>query len=482
MSHPPRSAAQPQSDPAPSEQGPLSAAAEAAPAALRGRLTSLARARTALHVLLLAGAQALTQVASFVAVLLVARGLSLAEYGVYAVAITTSFFVAAIPGIGIDLAAMRVTSAQDGAGGARPLAAVGAAIKLVVALTVTALTFLLAGAIAGPVMGRPEASGALRVGAVAGLIAGSTTYVFAMLQARRRFTLLTAIITGGALLKVAPVALLALAGLLTLWSAYAAFLLSGAAVLVAGATVTGLHRMAVRGADRAAVRRLLRASAWLTLGILVNSVMVFMDVYIITALRGPEEAAVYSGARVIAMGLYVFGAAALAVMLPLAARMTDPRRLARFIRRSTAGMAALSAALLVLPLGAGLVVRLVLPAGYDGAVAPLRLLSLALLTDLLMTPAVVLLITLDATRLYALASVLVLPFAGVAAFAGVATAGADGAAAVYLGHRTAVMVLFFLFGVLALRRRIAAADAATARQGPEPRARPSGARGSGDAV
>lgn len=416
------------------------------------RAGAVSRLRTPAQLLLLAGTQATTQLASFLALLLVAHSLSLANYGIYSVAITTSFFVAALPGIGIDLAVIRFTAHREGPE-SNSLIVMGALVKIAASAVVTLLALALSGVLAANIMGQPEAANALRIGAISGFIAGSTAYVFAVLQSRHRFGLLATVSLFGAAAKILPVAVLASLGMLTLNTAYSTFVIPALVVLVGGGMLAGLHRMSIKDIDVTGGGRLVKTSAWLTLGILANSVMVFIDVYMIAAMKGASEAGLYSGARVIAMGLYVFGAAALAVLLPKAIRLEGASQLASFTRRALCGMAVLAAPLLVVPLAAQPLVEVLLPGEFNSAALTLRLLSMAFIVELFVTPLVVLLIALDASRAYALSSLAVLPVALVALVFGVAQAGAAGAASVFLAHRLAFCTLLAIAAIQSLRAR-----------------------------
>jgi O-antigen/teichoic acid export membrane protein len=398
-----------------------------------------------LVILQLFGSRMTGQAAGFLAAILVARALGPEGFGPYSLALTLALVLAAVPGGGLDLAVVRVSARywsqrpERGWG----VLLVGGLARGGAALVLTIAGLVAAWALNSPLLDRPELALPVACSALAGFATAVTDYVLAALQARERFGRMLVLNLIGAALKLAPVAVLAALGTLTLPSALLAFLLTAYVTGSIGALLIRRGWGESARWDRTVAAELLHFSRWLVptaaLGVLTAGV----DVAVLAHLAGAEITGVYTSGRTLASPLAIAGGTVGAVLLPRLARLAsrhDLYRAARGIGVRVAALTALAAAALVA--AAPLAVPLVFGEAYAETVVVFQLLIGAYTVEVITWPALIVLLALDRPDLTAGLSLVVLLVTMVGVVLVAPSFGAAGTAAVVLMSRITVGLLY----------------------------------------
>lgn len=344
------------------------------------------------------GARSLSQGATLVASVLIARELGPGSFGAYAFCLALAMVLSDIPGSGLDISAVRVSAGNWAwsPGRARSALAVTASTKAGFGLTVSAFGLLAGDWLAADALGQPHLTMPLKIAALAALPLGLSESMMAILQTRERFGRMLALNVAIAALKLLPVIVLIVAGLLTLDRAFAVFLL----VAYGSCCLSGLAAwQAVRGPLKdglAAVRELFLFGRWLIPTTVLGAVTTNLDVVLLSHLAGPEATGLYSSARNLAVPIGVVGAAVGIVLIPRLGRMRGEEPIGAYVRGLTLRIACATALFeLVVLFLAPILMSVVYGSQYAQAVAVFQILALAYGLQVTTWPLVAALITLD---------------------------------------------------------------------------------------
>lgn len=403
------------------------------------------------------GARVIGQAAGLAVTVLAARELGPTAFGLYSFVVVGAVLLADLPGAGIDLSAVRVSARHwtRDPDRARGVLLASGAVKIAVAAALCGVTALAAETVARP-LGHAALTDAARFAAVSAVGLALLEYGVAVLQARERFRAVFALSSASAVLKFAPVALLALAGALTLATASLAFAASAyasAVIALALARRAWGGRAAWRGG---VLRELFDYSRWFVPATMLVALLNGLDVLAVTTLAGPTAAGVYSSARMLAIPLGLAGIAVGTVLLPRLGRLAAEEDVAPHVR---------AVQLRVIVLGALVATALValapvlLPVVYGGAYADavlvFQILALAYTVEVTAWPALVALMVADRPDLVAKVCLAVLLASATGYAIAVPPFGPVGAAVVFAGGRALLFASYALLygrGASAARR------------------------------
>jgi O-antigen/teichoic acid export membrane protein len=315
----------------------------------------------------------LARAASFLLSLLIARQLGAETFGRYAVLWYLGFLAAQVTDLGLHLVALRHLSQRSGTEPRLVAAAVAAKLTLQLAsiAVIATASYLALGA-------RQEMESALLLYAAA--LAGSWVELAgAVLRSRGRLKLEGAVlmVLRAGWLGGAVVALGTGGGLVEVSRALALGSLPG--LVLALGVIGRAARGRASAPARSDVLSFLRQTAPLAVTSLITLVYLRVDVLLLAALRGAEAAGLFAAAFRVIEALFLFSGGIVAGAFPLLAAQAGSGRLADaggFLLRLLLGLA-LPAACGLFLLSPG-VVGFLFGEGFLGSVAPLRLLSLAL--------------------------------------------------------------------------------------------------------
>ena len=414
-------------------------------------LTSLRRS-PGLEVALIAGSQLSNQGATLLLLILAARALDPPAYGLFALALGTAMAVSLIPGVGIDWAAVRISSSQavESIQRSHETLRVGAEVKI--ACAVVACTIVLAFSQPVAVMlDRPGVGTAMRVGALAAFALAITNYCLSTLQARALYQRFISMNLGAATLKMLAFLLLPTLFGLTLTGAYSLYVIILYAV---GLVAVGLSLMdlAVPASRRPAFNELLAYARWLTPAAVLGTLFSALDLYSVTFLTNAEVLGQYAAARTPTLAVAAVAVVVAAALLPRASRITDRRTLLRFTVFAVLGLLPVVASVLLAALVAPFVFVHLFGSEYAGAVSAFQLLAIAFSIDVLAGPVMVFVLVSNRPDLLTWSNAIVLVIT-VLAFALVLQGrGASAAAAITLFSRALLALLTLASAIYAHRR------------------------------
>lgn len=408
----------------------------------------------AVHIAQLFGSRSFGQVAAFLTIVAVARSLDPDAFGLYTFTFTLAALIAQIPGSGLDLSAVRVSARywEHEPERARGVLLVAGAMKMSLCLGLALLLTALAGPLAALGVMRPELAAAIPAVALGAFALALSELTLSMLQAQERFGQVLVVNVLSAMLKLVPVTLLLVAGLLTLHNALVAFLAAAYLGALAGsAAVWGGWAGPARW-GRATARELWDFSAWFFVATLLGTVTSSLDTLMLAQLAGPATVGLYSSGRTLALPLSVFGAAVGTVLLPRLGRLVERERIGTYVWQTSLRLVAAVTILCALLVAAAPVL---LTRGfgpwYAPAVPVFQLLVLAYGVQVVIWPALTLLMVLNRTRAIAGLNLAMLLTVSLGYMISIPTLGAMGAALTLLMAYLLVLLLYILTAWRALR-------------------------------
>jgi O-antigen/teichoic acid export membrane protein len=380
------------------------------------------------------GSRIAAQAAGMAVTVIVARQLGPALFGTYAFATVAALVLAQLPGVGLDMSAVRLSAAAraDAPQRARGVLLAAGGVKLLAGLLLIVAiwaTTLLSPALA-PISA--EFVLPLRYAVVAALALALTEFAVAALQAHECFGQIFASSMLGAALKLVPVLALAVLGGLSIGGALWAFV----AAALAGAAITILLAWRTwRGPwvlERGSLVALFRYARWMIAATLLGVLTGNLDVLLLAHIAGPATMGVYSSAKSLAAPLSLLGVAVGTVLLPRLSRL--PAEEAGAYVRAFALRLTLALTLLggVAASIAPMAIHLVFGSAYAAAVVPFQLLAAAFLFQVAAWPAVTVLMALDRPQVIAAVSLGMLLFVAAGYALVLPRYGSLGAALVYL--------------------------------------------------
>jgi O-antigen/teichoic acid export membrane protein len=337
----------------------------------------------------LAGAGAPAVLALF-AIPRIAAALGTERFGILALAWTVIGYATFLH-LGLGRAVARDT-AEAGEGGEALRATVWTAMLMTLAMGVAGGAVLFAGApgvvalLHVPPALADEATGAMRVLACAVPFTVSMPVLSGVLEARRRFDLVNAVVVPSALATyLGPVAALAFTGGLVPLVAVLAAARVGAWAGYLALCLREAPELRTRPAFRRDVARpLLHYGGWTTVSAALSPLLVYLDRFVVGALVSASAVAYYSTAQEMVLRMGMVSGAVVGVLFPAFARVADERgRLAGLLESGVDAVL-----LLVLPVTlllaafAGDLLRLWMGPAYAAAGGPvLAWLALGLLVN-----------------------------------------------------------------------------------------------------
>ena len=309
----------------------------------RGGLVARLRAgdarRHAFHVALTFGSQGAERALTFVAVTLILRALPVAESGAFVLMLKVAGFTGVLATLGIQAGAVRLISGALGEGREYWANALLRAFLLTRVTMVAPLILagFLAGAwIAAHVFGQAAVGAYVTWGFISAAANAILMFSLHHLQARQSFVRYTALTVLTTAAKLAVVAGLIAAGLLSAYGAAAAWALLPVAGAAAGLFLapTEFLRRSRRKHSRLARAELTRLGRWLTLSSMIGVVFINLDSLLVTRFLGLKAVAWYGAAINLSLVVAILGTSLFTVLLPAVSRRSQPRQVRAFFWRS----------------------------------------------------------------------------------------------------------------------------------------------------
>jgi O-antigen/teichoic acid export membrane protein len=297
------------------------------------------------------GSQGVERALTFVAVTLVLRVLPVANSGAFVLMLKVAGFSGVLATLGIQGGAVQMVSGALAEG--REYWA-NAVLRAFLWTRVTMVVpLVLVGFVGGPwiarhIFGHPAVGAYVCWGFISAAANALLMFSLHHLQARQsfvRYTTLTVLTTLG---KLAVVALLIAAGLLSAFGAAAIW-----ALLPVGGALAGLFlapadfiKRSRRKHSRLARAELARLGRWLTLSSMIGVIFINLDSLLVTRFLGLQAVAWYGAAINLSAVVVVLATSLFTVLLPAVSRLAEPRQVRLFFWRALLLTSAGSAALL----------------------------------------------------------------------------------------------------------------------------------------
>ena len=353
-----------------------------------------------------------------VASVLLARHLGPAVFGVYAVLAAVSGITGAIADLGLSTTAVkRIAAVWQPASASSETPETPsmaerrwqtyAVLRTVSTCLVVAAGLLLARPLADRLLAADIGSSLLRL-VFLGVLATALSGIMATaLQSTRQFGRLSVVLVANSAMTAVLAVILAGLGKLTLVTALAVLgigtsllsLVLGFQLLPSG------WRLGLPDASeiRYEGRELWRFGRWLWIASLLAMLAAQFDVLLLNRWSTAAVVGVYALALNLSGKVDIVNQGLHAVLLPAASALEHGQGIGRYLRRSLARSAAISAGVILLILLAGPLITLLYGAEYAAAVPLFQLLLLVVIFDVLTTPALLLAYPLNRPRLLALA-------------------------------------------------------------------------------
>ena len=275
------------------------------------------------------------------------------------------------------------------------------------------------------------------------------TSCLCVLQARRQFGRMSFALISKNALRLAAIAALVATGTLSVTSALVAVIAATAAAALVSLLVTNLAFLRRQGWDRAVAAEILSSNKWLLLVVLAMLVGARMDLFLLARLSDAVETGRYAAAFQLASVVSVLNQSLLTVLFPEITAYTNPAQLRqyalRYAKLTPFALLALAAMVLAGPPAA----ELLLGENYAGIAPVFGLLLIVAGINLIANPVLMLLLPMRKTHVLAILNLGHLASRGGANLALIPLYGAAGAA---LGELVTKLVVTALgLGYLALR-------------------------------
>jgi len=322
----------------------------------------------------------------FLANLVLIRGLSPHDYGLFSISNGFLIVLQEVTGGGIDVATIRCASATSENRSLGRVAASALQIKLLVNTGLAIMLWAAAPVLAERFFHSPEATTAIRLAGIGALGSSVYTLVLSLLQAQERFLGFSLHRVGNNFLRLTIFAAFVRWGNLDLDRALA--VTAGSLLL---SSLIGL--MMVRPAlsevgtvDRATWRLLLGFGAAVTVSRLLFTLYGRLDLFFIAHYRTTVETGVYSVATNLAYLIDLTTYSIILTFLPLASRLRHQRELGDYCRKTLRVSAIFASGMLVLFLGARPIMELLFSRTYSDSADLFRILSVGCLVTLFVHP------------------------------------------------------------------------------------------------
>lgn len=407
--------------------------------------------------------QAANRGLQFVLFLLLAKGLSVRDYGYLTVLLALMMSIADLVNAGFNATLVRYTARFRAEG--RPDKVVDLFSTSFLNATVMGVVVIAALASVSPWLSRGFLDG--RHGALLVLsgfgVVGTLYYALfaALFQGRETFRRLMVYNVGIASFRLLPVLVLYAARALTVETATLSLVAAPFLAAIVGLWMNRDLGIRIGRYDRALFAETMRFGRWMVLWAVVAVVQLRIDVYVLAPLAGAEQVSYFDVAQKFTQIIMMAFGAYATVLVPRLAKTVDVRQQRKEMRQAfvvSAGFAAvLSAAVVLFPP----LLRAVFGGKYDASIPPLRIMLVGLIPYVFTAPFTVLLYAWGRSESFffmALASLVVNVFASLML---VPRWGAVGSAVSFVLVQSVAwvtaMLLFFVFrrrhGMVALSDR-----------------------------
>lgn len=353
------------------------------------RVVTLATSATAKDTYVLFIGNLVSAFFSFLFTLLIARGLSVSDFGVFSAAVNLVTIIASLSDLGISSGLINFIAKASDKGDllkAQKYMKASLVVRLIALSVLVLITVIFAPFVSKSFLATGDATVAYWVGGL------SLAFLFwalfpSILQAQKRFLQSVVVdwsLAGGRLLLVFGFVIL---GGLTLTKAFAAFTLSTFFVIVAGFAFLGTSFLFIKvGKDT--YSKLLRFSGWLGVNKVISSVSGRLDVQMLAAMAGATLTGFYSISSRLAMFIVLLTSSFAAVLAPRLASFGNKENEKAYIKKASLALIPIVFGVILWIIVAEPFITILFGQKYLPSVPVFRALAASMIPFLLTAPAV----------------------------------------------------------------------------------------------
>lgn len=350
------------------------------------------------------GGNLLNAILGFVSMIIVARTLGPLDFGLFSVATSTMAVTAGLADLGIGTGLVRFSSLALEKDEKQAMQVFKAALDLEVIISLVVLVggWLLAPTISSLLGRGSELVLALRLAFIGAGALSMWSFVTAVFQSWQKFLGLAIVNVATNIFKL--VLILALLQLVMLREIPAIAAYVGAPILGLVISFYLMPRSFMKEPrspkTREAYSRLIGFSKWIMVSYIINSVIIRVDVFVLTNIKGLEAVGLYSAGFQLAQVFPLLIGSMVTVLLPQVSRMSQPEEFLGFAKKSLIMSMVLIIILLPVYLIASPVIGLLLPE-YLVSITIFKILLTAFLLNIIFNPLSTILLAIDRPDLLA---------------------------------------------------------------------------------
>jgi O-antigen/teichoic acid export membrane protein len=325
---------------------------------------------------------------AFIFTLLVARNLSVEDFGVFAAATNMILIIASLTDVGISSGLVRFVAKNYSEGDTRTMNSyikAGFVFRLITVTVFSLVIFLFAPFISRNLLATPDPVVSYWVAAVSLLLFFWVFFPF-VFQAQKRFKESVVIELSLGVARVIFVAIFALGGL-TIYTSLGAYALSAAVAIVVIFLIMGFGFLKAKP-DRKIYGKLLRFSGWIGVNRIISSISGRLDVQMLANMAGATATGFYSIPQRLSFFIGVLASSYISVLSPRLAAFNDREKEKRYILKASLGLIPIVAGIIVWIIIANPFIAFLFGERYLPAVPIFRMLAISMIPFMLTPPAV----------------------------------------------------------------------------------------------
>lgn len=348
----------------------------------------------------------------FFATVLITRTLGPAQFGLFSVALAVMMATSQFSDFGISTGLVRFSSLylQTDKLKANLMFKVSLKIRLIIAPIIFLIGFLVSGALANQVFGKPDLIFPLKLAFIGALGASLAGYMSATLQARQSFMKFTLINLINPVVKVTVIGLLFLALKLNLLSALTTVVIIPFIAFLIGSLIIPKDFLKAKGDESECFRELLNFCKWIVISAICCILFTRLDVLMLTYFKAIEDVGFYSAAFVLASAFRMLSFSVITVLLPEVSKMTKKEQYKTYIKKASKVTIPLAICFVPILIVAKPFILFVYGREYINSVIIFQILMLPFLAGLIVRPINAIMYSLNKTNILAYLNILQLIF------------------------------------------------------------------------
>lgn len=353
------------------------------------RALGLARSGTARDTYILFGGNLFSAFLGFVYTLLVARALSVEDFGVLSAATNLIIIISSLSDLGVSSGLISFAAAafsKSNLAKAYEYSKAAFNIKIIATLPIILFLILFAGFVSRSWLATSDRTISYWVAAIS-FVAVVWGFLPSMLHARKKFLQSVFIDISLSFPKAVIPYFLLIAGALTVRTSLAAFAIGAVIAGVVGFSLTGIKFLGAKPAKEIYLD-LVKFSSWLGLNRIISAISGKLDIQMLAAIAGATTTGIYSIPAKLSSFIIVLGSSLSSVLAPRFAAFEDKEKERRYLIKATLAVLAIIVGIVVWILAAEPFILMLFGTKYIESVPVFQALTATLIPYMLAVPPV----------------------------------------------------------------------------------------------